>query len=173
MKSRTFLPHIVLAASMLCPATFQALAQAPGGGGGGGRMAPVLTQEQMTKLREANQASQTELTALNEKLAAAQKEVLKAALAKDADKDTVKAKLEAVAKIQTDIAMLRFKAVKEVAGTVTDEQKTQMSDRPGMSYNMLFGGFGGFGGMGAGGRGGRGGGGGGGGARGGGGGGGQ
>ncbi len=54
-------------------------------------------------------------------------------------------KLEAVAKIQTDIAVLRFtKVVKAVAPSVTDDQKTQMSTNPGGTYGMLFGG--GFGG---------------------------
>ena len=47
-----------------------------------------------------------------------------------------------MAKIQTDIAVLRLKAVKEIASTLTDEQKTQMEERPGMAYNSLFGGMG-------------------------------
>ena len=116
-------------------------------------MGGMLTQDQRTKMREAMQASQSELTQLNEKLAAAQKEAVAAALAKDASEKTVRPKIEAVAKIQTDIAMLRLKGVKEIASTITDEQKTQMQERPGMGYNMLLGGFGGMGGgMGGGGR---------------------
>ena len=145
MKTRTFLIQMVAVGCLLGATAFQALAQAPGGG----RPAAVLTEDQRTKLREAMQAAQTELAPLNEKLAAAQKEALKAALAKDADEKTVRPKIEAVAKIQTDIAMLRLKAVKDIAPTLTDEQKTQMEARPGMGYNMLLGGFGG---MGAGGR---------------------
>lgn len=148
MKTRTFLTHIVVAAGLLCPVAFQAFAQAPGGGGGGGMMGGVLTQEQRTKLRESMQASQAELTPLTEKLVAAQKEALKAALAKTPDEKVVRAKIEAVAKIQTDIAMLRLKAVKEVASTITDEQKAQIEERPGMTYNMLLGSFGGMGGPG-------------------------
>ena len=67
-------------------------------------------------------------------------------------------KLEAVAKIQTDIAMLRYtKGVKPIAASITDDQKTQIDAAPGGTYMQLFGGFGG----GRGGRGGRGGGGGG------------
>jgi hypothetical protein len=73
-----------------------------------------------------------------------------------------------VAKIQTDIAVLRYTtAVKPIAASVTDDQKTQIDAAPGMTYNQLFGGGGGFGGGRGGGRGGRGGGGGGGGGRGG------
>lgn len=133
------LTHLFLAAGLLCPAAFQAAAQAPGGPGGPG----VLTQDQRTKLRESMQASEADLTALNQKLAAAQKAAVNAALTKDADEAGVRAKIEAVAKIQTDIAMLRFKAVKQIASTVTAEQKTQMEESPGMSYNMLLGSFGG------------------------------
>jgi Spy/CpxP family protein refolding chaperone len=142
MKTTTFLTPILVATGLLCASALPAAAQAPGGGGMGG----VLTQDQRTKMRESMQASQTELTQLNEKLAAAQKEALNAALAKDATEKTVRPKIEAVAKIQTEISMLRFKGVKEIASTITDEQKTQMQERPGMGYNMLLGGFGGMGG---------------------------
>ena len=142
MKTRTFLTHILVAVSLLCAAAFQAVAQAPGGGGSGG----ILTQEQRTKMRETMQALQADLTPLTNKLATAQKDAVKAALAKDADEKIVRAKVEAVAKVQTDIAMLRFKTVKEIASTLTDEQKTQMDARPGTAYNSLFGGMGGGGG---------------------------
>ena len=150
MKTRTFLTSGIVAASLLCGLATQAFAQAQGGGGGRGG---VLTQEQRTKMREAMQASQSDMTQLTEKLAAAQKEAVKAALAKDADEKSVRPKIEAVAKIQTDIALLRLKGVKEVASTLTDEQKTQLDTNPGMGYNALLGGFGG--GMGGGRRGGR------------------
>jgi hypothetical protein len=110
----------------------------------------------------------TALTDLTTKLTAAQKDAVDAALAKDATEASVRAKLEAVAKIQTDIAVLRYTtAVKPIAASVTDDQKTQIDAAPGMTYNQLFGGGGGFGGGRGGGRGGRGGGGGGGGGRGG------
>jgi Spy/CpxP family protein refolding chaperone len=138
MKTRMFLTYMFVAASLLCAAAFQAVAQAPGGGGPGG----ILTQEQRTKMRETMQALQADLSPLTNKLAVAQKDAVKAALAKDADAQAVRAKIEAVAKIQTDIAVLRFKAVKEIASTLTDEQKTQMDERPGMAYNSLFGGVG-------------------------------
>jgi Spy/CpxP family protein refolding chaperone len=142
MKTRTFLTHMLVAVGLLCAAAFQAIAQAPGGGGPGG----ILTQEQRTKMRETMQAMQADLTPLTNKLAVAQKDAVKAALAKDADEKTVRAKIEAVAKVQTDIAVLRLKAVKEIASTLTAEQKAEMDARPGMAYNSLFGGMGGMGG---------------------------
>jgi len=111
----------------------------------------MLTQDQQTKMRESLQASQSELTPLSEKLAAAQKEAVKAALAANADAQTVRGKIDAVTKIQAEIAMLRFKGVKAIASTLTDEQKTQMENSPGRAYNQLFGAMGGGrGGMGGG-----------------------
>lgn len=138
MKTGIFVTQVLVGVSLLCGFAFEAVAQAPGGGGPGG----MLTQEQRTKMRETMQSLQADLSPLTNKLATAQKEAVKAALAKDADAQTVRAKLEAVSKIQTDIAVLRLKAVKEIASTLTDEQKTQMAERPGMAYNMLFGGMG-------------------------------
>ncbi len=82
-----------------------------------------------------------ELAELNKKLAAAQKEAVTAALASNAKEADVKAKLEAVAKIQTDIAVLRFnKVVKAVGPTITAEQKDALDTNPGPMYNGLFGG---------------------------------
>ena len=104
-----------------------------------------MTQEQRSKMRETLQALQADLSPLTNKLAVAQKDAVKAALAKDADEKTVRGKIEAVAKVQTDIAVLRFKAVKEIASTLTDEQKNQMEARPGTAYNSLLGGMGGGG----------------------------
>ena len=142
MKTSLFVKRIALITSLFVAAALQAVAQ-PGPGGG---MRGMLTEEQRTKLREAMQPNQSEMTQLNEKLAAAQKEAIKAALAEKPDESLVRAKVEAVAKIQTDIAMLRFKGVKEIKSTFTDEQKSQMDERPFMGYTMLFGGFGGAGG---------------------------
>jgi len=165
MKMGTILKCLTVAAGLLCATTFQAAAQPAGGGGGGGGgggrgFRGVLTQDQMQQIRDAVQGSE-DMTALTTKLAAAQKDALDTALSKDATDDAVRAKVEVVSKIQTDIAMLRYsKAVKTVAASVTDDQKTQIDAAPGPTYGMLFGG--GFGGGGR--RGGGGGGGGGGGA---------
>lgn len=106
----------------------------------------VLTQDQRTKMREA---IQDELTPLTEKLAAAQKEVVKAALAGDASEATVKAKIEAVHKIQTDVALLRFKGLKAIASTLTADQKDQLNNARDGGYMALFGMGGGRGGGGA------------------------
>ena len=114
---------------------------AGGGGGRGGGRGGILTQEQNTQIRDAVTAT-TEFTDLNTKLAAAQKAAVTAALASDATEASVRAKVEAVAKIQTDIAVLRYtKAVKAVVPSITAEQKTQIDAAPpAQTYNTLFGG---------------------------------
>ena len=120
-----------------------------GGGGGGGRgmRGGVLTPEQNQQIRDAVQAT-PELAALTTKLADAQKAAVNAALAPDATEASVRAKVAAVAAIQTDIAVLRYtKAIKPVVASITAEQKTQIDAAPGgATYGQFFGGFGGFGG---------------------------
>jgi Spy/CpxP family protein refolding chaperone len=141
MKPNTFLKYALLIAGLIGAAGTQAFAQAQQGGGGAGRGGfGVLTQEQRTKMRETVQA---DLTPLMEKLVAAQKEAVTAALAENASEATVKAKLEAVSKIQTDLALLRFKGVKAIASTLTAEQKTQLSNSRDGGYNALLGMMGG------------------------------
>jgi len=148
MKTRTFLTGMAVAAGLLCATTFQVVAQPGGGGGGGGfgggggggGRGGALTMEQMQGIQTALQDN-AEITALTEKLTAAQKEAVNAALAKDATEASVKAKVEAVNKIQTDIAMIRFnKGVKPMAASVTAEQKTQIDAAPAATYNTFFGG---------------------------------
>jgi Spy/CpxP family protein refolding chaperone len=156
MKTGTILKCLTVAAGLLCATTLQVAAQPGGGGGGGGGggfggrmggMRGALTPEQNQQMRDALPADSADLTALTTKLTAAQKDAVDAALAKDATEATVRAKVEAVAKIQTDIAMLHYtKAVKPIAASVTDDQKTQIAAAPGGTYNQLFVGFGGFGG---------------------------
>jgi Spy/CpxP family protein refolding chaperone len=154
MKTRSFLTRTLLVAGLICATPFITNAQQGGGGGGGGggqgrgMFAGILTQEQQTKIREAMQASQDQMTQLREKLTAAQKEAVTAALAKDANEKTVREKIDAVNKIQADLSILRFKAVKEISSTITAEQKSQLEES-GMGYMQLLqpmgGGFGGRG----------------------------
>lgn len=107
----------------------------------------VLTQEQRTTMRDALQG---ELGPVMQRLTAAQKEVAAAAL-NNASEETIKAKMEAVNKIQTELTLLRYKAVKKIAPTLTADQKSQLAEARDGGYSALFGGFGGFGGAGRGG----------------------
>jgi endo-1,4-beta-xylanase len=111
-----------------------------GGGGGFGRGGGALTADQNTQLNSAFTNAQADLTPLQDKLTAAQKDVVIAALAKS-DDATVRSKLEALANIQTDIAMLRYtKGVTKVAATITADQKTTIDATPAPTYYALFGG---------------------------------
>ena len=170
MKTRTFLTCLTLAVG-LATTTYQVAAQPGGGGGGfggggggggfgGGGRGGLLTPEQTTTMNDALTAD-TALTDLNTKLAAAQKDAVTAALAAGATEASVKAKVQAVSDIQTQIAMERYtKGVKPLVSGITADAKAALDTAGGgrgytMAYTQLFGG-----GMG-GGRGGRGGGGGG------------
>ena len=150
MKTR-ILTYALVSAGLLCSTTFQAAAQQ---GGGMGRGA-ILSQEDRTAVREA---TQEQLTKLRADLQAAQKAAVEAALSSDAKDEDIKAKLEAVSKVQNEIALVYCKAVKKTV-KFTNEQTSRMKETPGIGYMTLFG-PGGFGGLGGG----RGGGGGGGGA---------
>ena len=162
--TKTMLVATLVVGSLLADATglFAQAGGAGGAGGGGGRRGGggrgVLTPEQNQQIMTAVQGS-ADLTALTTKLEAAQKEAVAAALAPDATEASVRAKVQAVSAIQTDIAVLRYTvAVKAVVPSITADQKTQIDSAPAAAtYGQLFGG-GAFGG-GRGGRGGRGGGG--------------
>ena len=132
--------------------------EGPGPGGRGGRGFGgfggfgLLTQEQQQTLNEALQ-NDTVLTDLGPNLTAAQKDTVNAVLDKNATGGSVKAKLQAMADIEAQIAMERYnKGVKSVASSVTDDQKSQLDDMPnGFGYTAAYtqffgGGRGGFGG---------------------------
>jgi eukaryotic translation initiation factor 2C len=150
MKSTKTMLVAALVAGSLFACSTGVFAQAGGGagGGGGGRgggRGGVLTPDQMTQMTTAVTGS-AELTALTTKLAAAQKDAVDAALAPDATEASVRAKVAAVAAIQTDIAVMRYTvAVKPIVASITADQKTQIDAAPpAATYGQLFGG--GFGG---------------------------
>jgi hypothetical protein len=141
MKStKTMLVAALVAGSLLACNT-GVFAQAGGGGGRGGGRGGVLTPEQNQQIMTAVQGS-ADLTALTTKLAAAQKDAVNAALAPDATEASVRAKVEAVSAIQTDIAVMRYTvAVKPVVASITADQKTQIDTAPpAATYGQLFGG---------------------------------
>lgn len=84
-----------------------------------------LDEKQMELLREASQADAGEIRKLDERLRAAQKELVQAVVAEKYDENTVRQKADAVAKIQTEITMLRAKQVAAVVPTLKPEQREQ------------------------------------------------
>jgi len=117
-----------------------------GRGGGGFAM---LDEQQRTLLREALQKEQDALRALEEKLRAAQKELMQAVLAEKYDEAVVRQKAEAAARIEVEMTLLRARALATVAPTLKTEQKETLINSP-FGATMLRGGMmmdrGGFGG---------------------------
>jgi hypothetical protein len=104
----------------------------------GGGMPDALTQEQRTTISEAVRA---DMAALTQKLTDAQKDAIKTVLDKNATDASAQAKIEAVVRIQTEIAMVQFnKGIKAI--TLTDEQKSGIASSSSMAYQQLFGGGG-------------------------------
>lgn len=105
--------------------------QGPGRGAMGG-----LDNQQRQIFQEALQKDSDKLRSLEEKLAAAQKELLAVALDEKADDKALRGKAEAVAGIQVEITMLRAKALAIVGATMKDDQKKQLIDSP-AGYALL------------------------------------
>ena len=108
----------------------------------------TLDDQQRTLLQEANQVSSDDVRKLNEKLLEAQKELVKAVVAEKYDEKVVREKVEALAKIQTELTMLRAKAFAAVSPTLKPEQREQLESNIRIAVAMITGG--GFGGGGSG-----------------------
>jgi hypothetical protein len=95
----------------------------------------MLTPEQRAKMSARMQPDKTEL---RQKLHDAAKEALKATLDKNSSELSVSEKIEAVGRIQTDLAILAFnKGMKAI--TLTDEQqKTALQSDWDLAYVYLF-----------------------------------
>ena len=165
MKSmKTMLVAALVVGSLVACETIALAGGGFGGGGGGGGRGGLLTAEQTTTVNAAL-ATDSVYTNLQAKLAVAQKDAVNAALDAKATDASVKAKLQAVADIQTQIAIERYsKGVKPVVASITPDQKATLDAAPGgrgytAAYTQLFGGGAAGGGRGGagGGRGGRGG----------------
>ncbi len=112
-------------------------------GGGGGLM--VLDEQQRETYREASQKSSEELRTIDQKIRAAQKDLVHAALAEKYDEKAVREKADAIAKLQADLIVVRAKAFSSVAPTLKPEQREQLeSSRAGAA--LITGGLGGMGG---------------------------
>jgi len=109
-----------------------------------------LDDQQRELYREATQKHGDELRKLDEKLRAAQKELVQAVLAEKYDDQVVREKAEGVAKIQVEITTLRAKALSVVAPTLKPEQRDQLENSR-IGAAILTGGGGGGGGGGFGG----------------------
>ncbi|MGB9602027.1 MAG: Spy/CpxP family protein refolding chaperone, partial [Limisphaerales bacterium] len=85
--------------------------QQPGGPGRFGRFFGNFDDKQRQLLMDAMQANAPQMRELQDKLQAAQQELVKAVIAEKYDEQVVRQKAEAVAKLQVELTMLRAKAV--------------------------------------------------------------
>ena len=115
--------------------------QAGGRGGFGGAGALGMDDKQRELYREATEKNTNDLAVLAEKLLVAQKELVNAVLAEKYEEKVVREKAEVVAKIQTDMLMLRSKAMSTLAPTLKPEQRDTLNN-PRIGFAMLSGGFG-------------------------------
>lgn len=109
-------------------------AAGPGAGGnpqGPGRVAmPPLDDQQRQLFQQALQKEGDKLRGLEEKLRAAQKEVLQVTLTVPFDEEAVRAKAEAMAGLEVEIMLVRAGALASAARTMNSEQKQQLADSP-------------------------------------------
>jgi Spy/CpxP family protein refolding chaperone len=109
----------------------------PGGFGGRGagieRIAAVLTPEQRDSLREVTIENRQQMTAIENKIRDARKAALDAALESPINDADLRAKLDAVAKLEAEIAFLRVKSFAKMEPPLSDEQKQQIKNPPQMN----------------------------------------
>jgi hypothetical protein len=116
------------AAGLLYAATFQSTGQdAPD-------RSPVLTRQDRAAARKA---ALPQLSKLMKDLQAARQAAVETALASDAKDEDIRAKLEAVSKIQNEMALIWCKAVKQTVD-LTGDQIERIRENPGLGYATLF-----------------------------------
>jgi Spy/CpxP family protein refolding chaperone len=93
-----------------------------GAAGGIGRVAMVLTPEQRASLRDASEEDRDKVRELNEQLREARKAVAEASFAKEFKEDELRARLEAAAKIDTELAIIRARSLASIEPPLSDEQ---------------------------------------------------
>lgn len=103
-----------------------------GGAPGIGRIMMVLTPEQRESLRTANEADREKTRALEEKARDARNAVLSATLDKNFKEKTVRQKLEAAAKLETELTLIRARTFSKVHPPLSDEQIEKIKNPPPM-----------------------------------------
>jgi Spy/CpxP family protein refolding chaperone len=121
------------------PTTRPVLVQ-PGAGAGVWRApAGSLDRSQYAAFYSAVQANSNEIAALQAKITAAQKELVEATLAENFDQNVVRAKTEALLKLQGEMILIRANALATLAPTLKPEQREQLVNTSGAM--MLTSGF--------------------------------
>ena len=108
----------------------QAGRMAGGPGGGLERIGMVLTPEQRQSVRQLMEDNQDKVRELEEKLRDARKAALEVALEKNFNEDTLRQKLEAAAKLDTELLLLRARAFAKIDPPLSAGQIEQIKNPP-------------------------------------------
>lgn len=94
------------------------------------RIAMVLTPEQREFVRKSNEENREKTRDLEEKVRAARRAVLDATLDKKFDEATLRQKLDAAAKLDIDLMVIRAKAFSKMEPPLSDEQIEKIKNQP-------------------------------------------
>jgi Spy/CpxP family protein refolding chaperone len=102
------------------------------GGAGPGQplMEQVLTQDQRDSLRQTYASQREKMRGLQEKIRAARKALMTAALADEYQDEVVNAKALEVAKLEAEVLVLRLKTLSEVQPALSKEQLDKILNPP-------------------------------------------
>ena len=98
--------------------------------GGIERVFMVLTPEQRESVRKAAEADRDKVRDLEEKLRDARKAAMESAIGKDFNEVTLRQKLEAAAKLDTELTVLRARTLAKVEPPLSDEQIERIKNPP-------------------------------------------
>lgn len=117
--------------------------QFQGQGGAGNRLGGdierimmVLTPEQRESMRKANEENRDKTRELEEKVRAARRATLDAALDRKFDEAVLRQRLEAAAKLDMDLMVIRARALSKVEPPLSDEQIERAKNPPPMGDMM-------------------------------------
>jgi uncharacterized membrane protein len=99
-------------------------------GAGPNRINEVLTAEQRRSFREATQETLKEGQELQEKIREARKAVTEATYASKFKESNLRKKLQAAAKLETDLAILRARAISKIDPPLSEEQIEWINNPP-------------------------------------------
>jgi uncharacterized membrane protein len=97
-------------------------------GGEANRIVRVLTPEQRRSFREANQEIRDQMQELEQKLVEARQAVIEAQIPRNFNEGALRKRLEAAAKLNTELAILRARSLAKIQPPLSDEQIEQLKN---------------------------------------------
>lgn len=97
---------------------------------GAGRVLMVLTPEQRESIRDEFEQNRDKIRELEQELREARKAAADAGLAKDFNEEELRKKLEAAAKLEIEMTLLRARALSKIEPPLSDEQIERIKNPP-------------------------------------------